>query len=182
MPACDCARRKRGCIVRNTLEPSGTKMPRTAKLVRLCAERSAGDRRAFTEIMHLHKRAQAKIAIPDLGCPDSSRRTCFKSFLLIHLDRSNANSCSFGFRVLSGVSSIVSRLQLIDHPHQVRQFWNCMRSCESLGPPRADTAASEAGVNMFTTACLCNFLCNWSPHGPTSTVSTSLAHSRRRVG
>ena len=55
----------------------------------------------------------------------SSPRTCSKNFLLILLDRSNATSCSFSFRVLSGVSSIVSRLKLIDHPHQVRQFWNC---------------------------------------------------------
>ena len=94
------------------------------------AERNAGHRRAFTEIMHPggECRSANKGASQDrnsrlrLVAQMSSPRTCSKSFLLILLVRSNANSCSFSFRVLSGVSSIVSRLKLIDHPHQVRQF------------------------------------------------------------
>ena len=51
----------------------------------------------------------------------SSPRTCSKSFLLVLLEWSKAESCSLSLRVLSGVSSI-SKLKLIDHPHHVRQF------------------------------------------------------------
>ena len=94
------------------------------------AERNAGHRRAFTEIMH--PGGECKSAYKGVSHDLNSRlrlvaqmsrpRTCSKSFLLILLYWSNANSCSFSFRVLSGVSSIVSRLKLIDRPHQVRQF------------------------------------------------------------
>ena len=71
----------------------------------------------------LHISAQAKLnSRLRLVAQMSSPRTCSKSFLLILLERSSANSCSFSFRVLS---SIVSRLKLIDHPHQVKQFWSC---------------------------------------------------------
>ena len=52
----------------------------------------------------------------------SSPRTCSNSFLLTLLERSNAESCSFSFRVLSGVSSMVSRLKLIDQPHGIALF------------------------------------------------------------
>ena len=77
----------------------------------------------------------------------SSPTTCSKSFLLIFWDRSNATSCSFSFRVLSGVSSIVSRLKLIDHPHQVRSFWNCIFFQEMGALMPAKNTAERSSTN-----------------------------------
>ena len=94
------------CWYSNTFEPSGMKMLRTGKAstaLAFSAERKAGHRRAFIEIMQPggECRSAHKGASQDLNsrlrlvAQMSSPRTCSKSFLLILFDRSRACSCSF---------------------------------------------------------------------------------------
>ena len=119
MPACAWARceaSRRGCILCSyTLEPSGIKMPRTGEASTALAFSAKGMRPRRSCIPGASQDRNSRLVA------QMSSRTCSKSFLLILLDLSNANSCSFSFRVLSGESSIVSRLKLIDHPHQTHR-------------------------------------------------------------